>query len=111
MDCDNKTAVRRGLGGEDGMERRGEKGKLSLWRGQHQEKNSWSRCGRVKMSGSMVLGSTHLKLDFEMLLFIRMSTTALPREKQALALASSRHSPLWKPLAARHAVFLSCLRH
>jgi len=35
-----RESGRLGTGGEDGMERRGEKGKLSLWRRQHQEKNN-----------------------------------------------------------------------
>lgn len=84
-DCDNGTAMRRGLGGDDGEGRRGEKEKWLVWRRQHQEKNSWMSKSRSKDVDVDVAGSTLLKkLDFEMLLFIRMSTTSLPSKLTTL---------------------------
>lgn len=106
--------MRLGTGGEDGMKRRGEKGKLSVWRRQHQEKNNWMS----EWSSKDVCDDGPGINTFEARLF---DVVVYPHVNKCIAKGkasfgparapNSRRSPLRKPLAAfSHAVLTSLVR-
>lgn len=110
--CDNETAVRLGTGGEDGMERRGEKGSCHCGADSIKKRITASWCGRVKMSAAMVPGSTHLKLDSRNVVVYPHVNNCIAKGKASFGPSRFETLPAMEASSSKpHCCSISYMRH